>query len=207
MSNAKLSPVPSPSAAPVKKGRAPKPKAGKPAAAPDGVIPALKAKLFGAPKTRRQASSRKAGETFKTAMTFSMACAVPAVALAATRIAGTCAAEGTAGMYVLGAVGAILASTMMLLSVGHLRDGVMYLTGDSVRNATLLAWALDGFMLFSEATHAFGPQDAIVQGVALTFLVGCALLSMALNWTAFRYAGEVGKIKARAARTAAKRAK
>ena len=97
--------------------------------------------------------------------------------------------------------------TMLLLSVGHVRDGVVYITGDSVRNATLLAWALDGFMLFSEAVSAFGPQTALIQNVAVGFLVGCSILSMALNWTAFRYSAEIAKLKTKLAKAAAKAAK
>ncbi len=166
---------------------------------PLALIPALKLRVFGPPK--RKTGAKKAGEGFKTTMTFCMAVSVPAVALAATRMAGTCAGER---MFVLGAVGVGLAVTMLLLSVGHVRDGVVYITGDSVRNATLLAWALDGFMLFSEAVHAFGPQSSLIQGVAMGFLVGCAVLSAALNWTAFRYSGEIKKLKVKISKQAHK---
>lgn len=115
--------------------------------------------------------------------TVAMAVMIPLFSMSCARFAGSLLAEGT---YWLAVVAGGLAVTSLVVSLAHLTEAIELITGSARRPALALAIAFDGGVILSELTHVVS-KDGTLRVVALALLIALTLLSIALNWYAFKF--------------------
>ena len=115
--------------------------------------------------------------------TIALSIMIPLFSMACARFAGTLLVEET---YWLAVVAGGLAITSLWVSLAHLTEAITLITGSTERSSKALARAFDGGVILSELTHAT-TEDGTLQVVSLVMLIALTILSMCLNWYAFKF--------------------